>query len=137
MADYFGFNPPFIGGGVQNVMSRQEGDRLIKNDILQLLLTVPGERVMRPGFGVNLRNFVFENADINDLSFLETTISEQLSNQEPRVNVENVSITPDVDNNKISIKLIVTLKKDPKRQLVIEQFINTGVSRNDFGTRRI
>jgi hypothetical protein len=51
---WFGFNPPFIGGQ-QKVMSRQEDLRLIKNDLLQLLLTVPGERVHRPTFGSPIR----------------------------------------------------------------------------------
>jgi uncharacterized protein len=122
-AKYFGYNPPFIGGP-QNIMSRQEDERLIKNDILQLLLTVPGERVMRPDYGVNLRNFVFEQMVNRDLSQLKQEIRRGITEYEPRVNVDEVYIKKDDDNNRIELRVIVNLKKDPKKQLTIEQFIN-------------
>jgi len=122
-ATYYGFNPPFLGGP-QNIMSRQEDDRLIKNDILQLLLTVPGERVMRPDYGVNLRNFVFEQLVDRDLSQLRQEIIRGITEFEPRVDVEEVVLKRQDDSNKLTIRLIVTLKKDPRRQLTIEQFIN-------------
>lgn len=122
-ADYFGFNPPFIGGA-ENILSRQEDERLIKNDILQLLLTVPGERVMRPDFGIRLRNFIFEPITSNSLALLRTEIKEEITIQEPRVTVESVELEKDEDNNQLRIKIVVTIKKDPKRQLTIEQFID-------------
>ena len=121
-ATFFGFNPPFIGGQ-QNIMSRQEDVRLIKNDILQLLLTVPGERVMRPDYGVHLRDFVFENLVDSDLSALSLEISQQIRKYEPRVDIQSIDLIPDDDRNGLQIKIIVTLKKDPKQQLSIEQFI--------------
>lgn len=122
-AEYFGFNPPFIGGA-ENILSRQEDERLIKNDILQLLMTVPGERVMRPDYGVNLRNFVFEQITSPGLSALRSEIIDQIEDQEPRVNVESVDINRDDDNNQLKIKVVVTMRKDPKRRLTIEQFVN-------------
>ena len=122
-AEYYGFNPPFIGGA-ENILSRQEDERLIKNDILQLLLTVPGERVMRPDFGVNLRNFVFESMSSPQLSILRSEIQNQIASQEPRVNIESVVLKRDDDNNRLQINIVVNLKKDPKRQLSIEQFIS-------------
>jgi phage baseplate assembly protein W len=125
MAEYYGMNPPFIGG-TQNILSRQEDDRLIKNDILQLLLTVPGDRVMRPDFGVNLRNAVFEQMTDNDLSILENEIRRSIETQDPRVIVNNVSLARDDDSNNLQIIVIFSIKKDPRRQLTIQRFINQG-----------
>jgi len=122
MATFYGYNPPFLGGP-QNIMSRQEDSRLIKNDILQLLLTIPGERVMRPEYGVDIRNFVFENLVHADLSSLELNISQQIQKYEPRVNIKSINLIPDVERHGLQIKIVVTLKKDPKKQLSIEQFI--------------
>ncbi len=122
-ATFYGFNPPFIGGP-QSVMSRQEDDKLIKNDILQLLLTVPGERVMRPSYGVHLRDYVFERSTLSDLSLLKSEIQEQLRIYEQRVDLKSIDLISDVDNNGLQIKIIVVLKKDPKKQLIIEQFID-------------
>lgn len=125
MAEYYGMNPPFIGG-TQNILSRQEDDRLIKNDLLQLLLTVPGDRVMRPDFGVNLRNAVFEQMADNDLSILENEIRRSIETQDPRVIVNNVSLVRNDDSNSLQIVVIFSIKKDPRRQLTIQRFINQG-----------
>jgi len=122
-AKYYGYNPPFVGGA-QNILSRQEDDRLIKNDILQLLLTVPGDRVMRPDYGVNIRSFVFEQMVQRDINKLIREIYDALDKYEPRVDVQDVKIKRDDDNNRLSIRIIVNMKKDPARQLTIEQFID-------------
>lgn len=119
---YYGFNPPFIGGS-QNILSRQEDDRLIRNDILQLLLTVPGERVMRPTFGVELRSFVFEQATDVDISVLQSNIARAITEHEQRVTVEAVDIERDDERNGINIKVVVRLKKDLRKVLTVEHFL--------------
>lgn len=123
---FFGFNMPF-NGGPQNILSRQSDDKLIKNDILQLLLTIPGERVMRPNFGVPLRSFLFEKMTQNDFLALEDAIIEALKNQEPRVSIDTVSVSSNNDRNGIDVKVVVRLIKDPKKVLTIEQFFSQGV----------
>jgi len=121
-ATFYGVNPPFIGGP-QNVLSRQEDDRLIKNDILQLLLTVPGERVMRPSYGVHLRSFVFELATDSAIAGLRSEIINALGTYEPRVNVESVDIERDDDRGGIAIQIVVSLKKDMRRLITIDYFL--------------
>ena len=39
------------------------GVELLLQDIQRLLLTIPGERPMRPNFGCNLRNQIWENME--------------------------------------------------------------------------
>ncbi len=87
-------------------MSRQEDDRLIKNDLLQLLLTVPGERVNRPDFGVNLRNFVFEDSSPSSLSLLASGVREAVIAQEPRINILELQIASDPNTNLIKLSLV-------------------------------
>jgi len=124
MAEYYGMNPPFIGGA-QNVLSRQEDEQLIKNDLLQLLLTIPGERVNRPKFGTPLRSYVFEQGAKADLISLQQDVSLSIATFEKRVNKEFLQITFNEDENKLLIKLIVSIKKDPKKQLTIQTFIDS------------
>lgn len=121
-ATYFGFNPPFVGGP-QGVMSRQEDERLIKNDILQLLLTIPGERVHMPDYGVNLRNFVFENLTEADISVLESEITSKINKYEQRVTIDDINLTPDYDRYGLQIKITVTLNNTIRSQFSVEQFI--------------
>ena len=124
MPSHYGYNAPFIGGS-QNVMSRQEDVRLIKNDILQLLLTVPGDRVMRPGFGVNLRNVVFEQLDNNTVSDLRDEIADAISREEKRVVVENVIINRDDNNNLLAVSVVVRLISDPTKTVSVETVVRT------------
>jgi len=124
-AEFYGYNPPFIGGP-QSVLSRQEDEQLIKNDILQLLLTIPGERVMRPDFGVNLRNAVFDLGDMVTVTGLELEIKQKIEKYDQRVIVDDVQILTDLDNNGMAIRVFMRMQRDPTRYLNIEQFIKLG-----------
>lgn len=79
------------------VLARKNEVEQIKADIIQLLLTNPGERVMMPDFGTPLRTLIFEPND----PALETTaqkmISDSITKWEPRVVITaiNVTSTPD------------------------------------------
>lgn len=110
-ATWFGINAPFIGGS-QNILSRQEDERLIKNDLLQLLLTAPGERVMRPDFGTSIREFLFENANTVDLDELRTNIETQIEIFETRVTITDIQINPNEDENLLDIKIFGFLNID-------------------------
>jgi phage baseplate assembly protein W len=118
MAKVYGYNPPFFGGP-QNVMSRQEDARLIKNDLLQLLMTVPGERVYKPNFGVNLRNVVFEQLDEETITRLESEISKKIGQYEQRVVVETVQVTKNDTAQYLNVKVVCSLKDDPNSYLDI------------------
>jgi phage baseplate assembly protein W len=121
-ATFYGVGPPFIGG-TQGVLSRQEDERLIKNDILLLLYTIPGERMHRPRFGVNLRNFIFEQSTDADVDTLRAEINEALITHEPRVRFTEVTIARDDDRTGLSIMIVGYLKKDPKKTVTVEQFL--------------
>ena len=124
-AEFYGFNPPFFGGP-QNILSRQEDDQIIKNDILQFILTVPGERVMRPSFGVNLRNAVFDPNDTESVVNLQDEIREGLLANDPRLSEVSVSITQDEDLNQMTIRVSAQLRNDPTKVVTVEQFLNAG-----------
>lgn len=121
-AEFYGYNPPFVGGP-QNILSRQEDEQLIKNDILQLLLTIPGERVMRPDFGVNLRNAVFEPSDIATVSGLELEIRQKIEQYDQRIFVDDVQIVTDSSNNGMTVRVFARIRQNPSRYVNVEQFI--------------
>jgi|TARA_A100001011_G_C14300359_1_gene840475 phage baseplate assembly protein W len=50
---------------------------LVKQNFKNLLLTVPGERIMNPNFGVGLKKFLFEN----DNPLIYDSVAEQIYNQ--------------------------------------------------------
>lgn len=127
---WFGYNPPFLGGA-QNVMSPQQDERLIKNDILQILLTVPGERVMRPDFGTPLRTYPFELLDSPaELDALRQTIKSQVALYEERVKVNSVTVVPSTSDNHT---LIVAVSVSPNYQPLVEYLVQVQVTTTTKG----
>lgn len=123
-ATYYGMNPPFFGGR-QGVLSSQEDERLIKNDVLQLLLTVPGERLMRPLYGTELRRFVFEQFDDGAIIELESNLRSQIELNDPRLVVDSVLIKRDDERHGLIVNISFYVKKDPLKILTIEQFLSS------------
>lgn len=116
---YFGYNPPFFGGH-QNVLSKQSGERIIKNDLMQLIMTTPGERVMRPTWGTIVKQSLFEQMTPVVILSIRTNIAQAISTWEPRVKV-NVTVRTSPDENTLLITLLGTYTNQPN--LVFEQEI--------------
>ena len=122
-ARWYGYNAPFFGGQ-EKVLSRQEDEKLIKNDLLQLLLTVPGERVMRPTYGVELRSSVFDMNDDVTIDAIRQSISVAINEEEPRVILEVLELTRVSNQNQLNIYLSVRMRNDPEQVITIERLID-------------
>lgn len=119
-ASWFGYNPPFLTD--TSVMRLQLDERLIKNDLLQLLLTVPGERVMRPNFGTPVRTTPFEQNDQDLEDSLRTAILTQIDRFEERVTIQDLLFNKDEDNNTLEITLLgfLTTSEDIRERFELE-----------------
>lgn len=123
---YYGFNPPFYRPG--RVMATQTDERLIKNDLLQLILTVPGERAFRPSFGTELKGTMFEPIDDFSMDDLRTSIANAILNFEPRVKVSEILIDRKPDDNEVRIKIYAALTIEPNRILELNVSLPIGAT---------
>lgn len=103
MATWFGPNFPFYRGNTQfgvaeKVAARQEDDRLIRNDLLQGIMTNPGERLFRPSFGAGVKTFLFDMNDSAMHDALSSAIAEQIARYHPRVDFSRIEVTADPSN---------------------------------------
>jgi uncharacterized protein len=73
-------------GGV--ALARDEED--VQQAIGIILSTAPGERPMRPEFGCDVHNLVFEAIDALTLGQVEHAVRVALDRWEPRIDVESV-----------------------------------------------
>ena len=64
----------------------------VKSDLLILLLTEPGERVMLPDFGTPLRKFIFEPNDSTVNEQVKEAIAVAISEWEPRIAVQDIEV---------------------------------------------
>lgn len=88
-------------------------DRLIREELMQLLLTARGERVMRPELGTDAQSFVFETNDELLASNIRTVVANAIAKFEPRIllraiDVERAASGPDrLDNVIITVSYVV------------------------------
>ena len=75
----------------RGLMAQKRGIDQIKADILQLLLTHPGERVMIPEFGTPLRELVFDPNDATLALRAKQMIATAIERWEPRIEIANIS----------------------------------------------
>jgi phage baseplate assembly protein W len=78
--------------------------QLVKESLLQILQTSKGERVMRPAFGCNLQQYVFENNDDLLGQLLRTEISSAIGRWEPRASLNDIQF----DKNDTALTVTVT-----------------------------
>lgn len=69
--------------------------------IRMVLMTAPGERVMRPRFGCRIWEFLFEPVTPNLLGLINEAVRDALAQWEPRVEVEDVISEQDPDDHTI------------------------------------
>jgi phage baseplate assembly protein W len=69
-------------------------DEDVRQAILIILQTTPGERVMRPQFGAGLADLVFEPITTALIALVKHRVETALIQWEPRIDVESVTVTP-------------------------------------------
>jgi uncharacterized protein len=82
-------------------MSAYEED--VRQAILIILGTNPGERVMRPDFGAGLGALVFEPISTTTMALVKHRVEEALITWEPRIDNIVVKVTADPDNGRLLI----------------------------------
>ena len=92
----------------------QSGLNQIKSDLLVLLLTNPGERVMLPEFGTPLRKLIFEQGDSISANEIRQTIINSIKTWEPRISVNaiNVTIGPDITRDQLNPSIFAEEKEN-------------------------
>jgi len=81
-------------GGIEMV----EGADSVRQAILMLLATRPGERVMRPHYGCHLHRMVFSPNDDTTAGLVIHYVGQALQRWEPRVEVIDLDATRSKDN---------------------------------------
>tara|TARA_B110000211_G_C14006485_1_gene521053 strand:- start:392 stop:805 length:414 start_codon:yes stop_codon:yes gene_type:complete len=86
----------------------------IKSNLINLLLTSPGERYHQPSYGVGIRDILFEpNIESNQkISNLKTSIDRNISFHIPQIKLSNLKITPQDKELLIQVAYVVLLDND-------------------------
>ena len=82
----------------------------IKTNLINWLLTNKGERIMKPEFGANLRELIFEGLDDITTGALEDRIRENIAIEFPSVVIVSITFNNDPDRNVINFILTYNIK---------------------------
>jgi len=133
MARFLGFPYP-IQKTVKGYFYTQTDDvDQIKSDLLILLLTSPGERVMNPLYGTPLKKLIFEPNDPRLINEARNMIINSIRRWEPRISLQKVEVLSKVEENsldpnddKSQLDHILTIRitfVDPKNIQSIQELV--------------
>ena len=83
----------------------------IKNSLLNLFSTMPGQKMLNPDFGLNLSQFLFTPATQAMARMIGNRILEGIERYEPRVSVTNVNVAVFEEQSEYEIDLALKIPK--------------------------
>ncbi len=108
-------------------LSQYEQD--IRESLNILLSTERGERVMRPDYGTNIRDLLFEPLDVSTATLVGEEIKKAILLNEPRVFVDSVEATQESLNGYIEVKIEYTIiATNTRSNMVYPFYLNEGTN---------
>lgn len=91
----------------------------IRFNLINFLLTNPGERIFNPSFGAGLRAKIFEQIDQTSFEEMKNSISSQLENNFPQIQVTNLSITGDLESQIVNVNFSYKINRSNENDSVV------------------
>ncbi len=95
-------------GSKKRKLQTAEYEESVRQSILIILGTAKGERVMRPDFGCDIYDLVFEMQTATTVGRISQAVQDALLRLEPRIDVLDVQVSAESDGN--GDRLIVNLR---------------------------
>jgi uncharacterized protein len=106
-------------GAIKLTDSAEDIDRSIQI----VLLTAPGERLMRPQFGCRIWDLLFEPVTPNLLGLIAEAVRGALAQWEPRIEVQDVKPMIDDDENAlVRVEIAYTVRATNDRRNLVYPF---------------
>jgi uncharacterized protein len=121
----------FIGRGISwpmgvdhtGALALTSGAQDLDRSIRMVLVTAPGERVMRPQFGCRIWDMLFEPVTPNLLGLMAQAVREALAQWEPRIEVDQVRVVPDhADSSLVRINVDFRVRSTNDRRNLVYPF---------------
>jgi phage baseplate assembly protein W len=123
--------PSFIGRGFSwpltvdhtGSIALTNGAEDLDHSIHVVLLTAPGERLMRPQFGCRIWDLLFEPVNANLLGLVSQAVRDALAQWEPRIEVEDVRpVQDDDDSSLVRIEIVYRVRASNDRRNLVYPF---------------
>ena len=81
----------------------------IKNSIINAFLTSPGQKILNPEFGIDLRRYLFDPVNSSTAYKIKYDIDTKLPEQEPRIQLQQVTVDAITDAQEYYIALQINI----------------------------
>jgi uncharacterized protein len=110
----------------RNQLAMVDGDTSIRQSIYLIVMTVPGERVMRPEFGCRIHELIFDPLTEKTAITAEGYVEEAINRWEPRIIIEELEVSLGYHDRGELLILIKYRHKDrpDPRSLVFPYYLN-------------
>lgn len=107
---------------VRGAVAYRGGAEKVREAILVILRTEPGERVMRPTFGCGLRRFLAEPNTVATRARIERDVTRAIEAWEPRVQLRQVTATAGDDPSLVLLTIRYEHTRDASEGLLVYPF---------------
>ncbi|OZY87403.1 hypothetical protein CBP51_10605 [Cellvibrio mixtus] len=113
------FPPTFTSKGLVTVSAEQD----IRESLLILLSTTPGERTMQPAYGCGLKAHVFDSLNESSFAVMRDLVAKAILFFEPRVTVEKIDINDeDSIEGKVLLDIVYKVRATNNRYNLVYPF---------------
>lgn len=121
----------FIGRGLTfplrvdttGAMALTNGAAELDSSLRMVLMTAPGERVMRPAFGCRIWELLFEPINATTAGLMVEAVKEAVGRWEPRITLDDVTVEPDPSRDgAVLIHLDYTVRATNDRRNLVFPF---------------
>jgi len=103
------YNKQLNKSSVLKDVQGQFDENAILNSITNIFLTAPGEKILSPEFGLDLRRYLFEPISDFGAFAIKDDIKNRLPKMEPRVSIQQVVVIPNADANEYRITMQIDI----------------------------
>ena len=90
---------------LSNDLIALKNESAIARSVRNLVLTIQGERPFQPVLGTGVSRLLFENMDKLTASAIRSEIRTTIENYEPRVEINEIIVEPDLERNAMDVTL--------------------------------
>jgi phage baseplate assembly protein W len=107
----------------KDLVSIQDASSVI-TAIQNILTTSPGEKLLNPQFGLDLRDYLFEPVNETGAFFIGRDIFDGLVTQEPRVKINKINVVANTEDQEYKIDLNISVPSLNVNNLSLKSVLN-------------
>lgn len=99
-----------------------EDEEDVRQSLMILLSTTLGERLLRPDYGCDLHNFLFEPLDRTSVATVFDVVKRAILLHEPRVRMDDLRMETSQEDGRLDLEVVYTIRSTNTRSNLVFPF---------------